>query len=188
MCAPLEAAGVRRLVAKVHVRDAAGKGKGRKQMGKKEAHYYMRTLDVDARVVSALRPRATLAKRLADAQQAKEKQGRADEWFAKAAEELGVDVDEEEFEAEVEAQGGGHRGRGKGRKEKEKAAGEMTRAEMGALRAELRELLGKRVNVGVSERYLTGGNVDVDALLRGQREGMMGGEFLGRVPELGFED
>lgn len=190
ICAPQEASGVRRLVAQVHARDAAAqKGQSALPVGKKEAHYFMRTLDVDSRIVGALRPRATLAKKLADSSMAKEKQGRSDEWFKTAAEELGVDVDEDEFEAEVEAQGGGKKGgKGKGRKERERKAGELTKAEMGALRAELRALLSRRVNVGVSERYLTGGHVDVQELLKAKEMGMMGGEFLGRVPELGLVD
>jgi len=190
ICAPQEAGGVRRLVAQVHARDAAAqKGQSALPIGKKEAHYFMRTLDVDSRIVNALRARATLAKKIADSSLAKEKQGRSDEWFRTAAEELGVDVDEEDFEAEVEAQGGGKKGgKGKGRKERERQAGELTKAEMGALRAELRGLLSRRVNVGVSERYLTGGHVDVQELLKAKEMGMMGGEFLGRVPELGLVD
>jgi len=188
VCAPQEAAGVRRLVAQVHARDAVAQ-KTPNAVGKKEAHYFMRTLDVDARVVAALKPRVVLAKKLADAGMAKEKQGRADEWYKAAAEELGVDMDEEEFEALTESQGGGKAGgKGKGRKEKEKVAGGLSKAEMGALRAELKGLLARRVNVGVSERYLTGGAVDVEGLLKQQRDGVLGGEFLGRVPSLGFDD
>jgi len=52
----------------------------------------------------------------------------------------------------------------------------MSRAEVGGLRAELRRELGRRVNVGVSERYLSAGGVDVEGLLEGGK-----GEFLGRV-------
>ena len=49
---------------------------------------------------------------------------------------------------------------------------------MGALKAQLREELSRRVNLGVSERYITGGRVDVAALLK-QRDTMTGGIFLG---------
>ncbi len=52
----------------------------------------------------------------------------------------------------------------------------MTKGEVGALRGELKGLLDQRVNVGVSERYLTAGGVDVDELLNGTR-----GEFLGKI-------
>lgn len=60
----------------------------------------------------------------------------------------------------------------------------MTKAEMQALRAELRTLLAQRINTGVSARYLTSGGIDVDALVAG--EGNM--QFLGRVEGLGFDD
>jgi ATP-dependent RNA helicase DDX24/MAK5 len=55
---------------------------------------------------------------------------------------------------------------------------------MGALKAQLREELSRRVNLGVSERYITGGRVDVAALLR---EGQQGGMFLGNTDGLGFD-
>ena len=51
---------------------------------------------------------------------------------------------------------------------------------MEAWRAELRGLLAQRVNVGVSERYLARGVVDVEALLRGE------GEFLGAARMIEF--
>ena len=53
---------------------------------------------------------------------------------------------------------------------------------MGALRAQLKELLAQRVNVGVSEKYLSAGGVDIDGLIRGDE-----GVFLGRVDSLNFE-
>jgi ATP-dependent RNA helicase DDX24/MAK5 len=45
-------------------------------------------------------------------------------------------------------------------------------------------LLAQRVNVGVSERYLTaGGTVDIDELLKGAK-----GDFLGKVDGIGLDD
>ncbi|OCK98491.1 DEAD-domain-containing protein [Cenococcum geophilum 1.58] len=172
LCAPEEVAGVRRLVAKVHVRSNAE--------DKKKGTYFMRSLDIDRRVVSRLKPRAVLAKQLADTTIAKEKKNHEDDWLRAAAEDLGVEYDSEEFEAEVT----GRRGRGNGRKKKEREARSMSKGEVQALRAELKELLSQRVNIGVSERYLTSGGVDVDALLKGQAKG----DFLGTVKGLGFED
>lgn len=128
--------------------------------------------------MSALKPRVSLAKRIADVGIAKEKKSSGDSFLRQAAEDLGVEYDSEE----MDQAGGGKRGRGGGRKKKERMDREVGRDEVKALRAELRGLLAKRVNVGVSERYLTGGGVDVDALLKGQR-----GEFLGGVAPLGFE-
>ncbi|KAF2641085.1 DEAD-domain-containing protein, partial [Massarina eburnea CBS 473.64] len=172
ICAPEEVNGVRRLVAKVHAR-ATNASKSKKTA------FYIRTLDIDRRIVSKLKPRATLSKKLSDATTAKEKKHTEDDWMRAAADELGVDYDSESFEKEAK----GKRGRGSGRKKKEKEASEMTKGEVQGLRAELKGLLTQRVNVGVSERYLTSGRLDVDALMNG--EGNM--EFLGDAGDLGFD-
>ncbi|TVY82828.1 ATP-dependent RNA helicase mak5 [Lachnellula suecica] len=172
LCAPEEVVGTRRLVAKVHAQNAIAGG------GTK-SKYYIRSLDLDRRVVARLKPRVTLAKKIADSALAKEKKGHDDDWVRNAAEELGVDYDSEEFEAA----GGARKGRGTGRKLKEKEARSLTKGELGALRGELRGLLAQRVNVGVSERYLTSGTVDINELLKGAK-----GEFLGQVEGIGMED
>ncbi|PBP21879.1 DEAD/DEAH box helicase [Diplocarpon rosae] len=171
MCAPEEVVGMRRLVAKVHAQNAVAGGGNKSK-------YYMRSLDIDRKVVSRLKPRVTLAKKIADSTLAKEKKGHDDEWVRTAAEELGVDYDSEEFEAA----GGMRKGRGTGRKLKEKEARSLTKGELGALKRELKSLLSQRVNVGVSERYLTAGTVDVNGLLRGAQ-----GNFLGQVDGIGME-
>ncbi|KXT09917.1 hypothetical protein AC579_7991 [Pseudocercospora musae] len=175
ICGPEEVAGVRRLVAKVHAQSAPPDGK---------QGYYIRTLDIDRRIVTRLKERLTLAKKLADATIAKEKSHKEVDTMRSWAEELGVDYDSEEF-AEQEK---GKRGRGSGRKKKEREARRLTRGELGALKAELKNLLAQRVNVGVSERYLTSGRVDIDELLRQQEEGAKTGEFLGTVDPLGLGD
>ncbi|KAF2650358.1 DEAD/DEAH box helicase [Lophiostoma macrostomum CBS 122681] len=172
ICAPEEVNGVRRLIAKVHART-------QQKHFKKTAHF-IRTLDIDRRIVSRLKPRSTLAKQLADAVIAKEKKHSEDDWLRAAAEDLGVDYDSETFEAEAK----GKKGRGAGRKKKEKEASATSKSELQAMRAELKSLLSQRVNTGVSARYLTSGGIDVDALLNG--EGNV--EFLGAVNALGFED
>lgn len=179
ICTPEEVGGVRRLVAKVHASSGEGDGGGGE----------IRTLDLDRRIVSRLKPRATLAKKLADTTIAKEKQNKEDDFMKAAAEELGVEYDSDTFEQEAAK---GRRGRGAGRKKKEKEAQGLSKAEIGSMKAELKGLLKQRVNVGVSERYLTSGNVDIDELLR-QQEGMgekvnQGREFLGSVHGLGLED
>jgi ATP-dependent RNA helicase DDX24/MAK5 len=172
ICAPEEVAGVRRLIAKVHARaDDAPKSK--------KTAYFIRTLDIDRRIVSRLKERATIAKQLADTVIAKEKKHSEDDVMRQAAEDLGIDYDSEEFEKEAK----GKRGRGSGRKKKEKEASEMTKGEQQALRAELRGLLSQRINTGVSARYLTSGGIDVEALMAG--EGNM--EFLGPMDGLGFD-
>ncbi|KAF3042639.1 ATP-dependent RNA helicase [Didymella heteroderae] len=175
ICAPEEVAGVRRLVAKVHAKAESAK----EQTNKKRA-YFIRTLDIDRRIVSRLKPRATLSKKLADTVIAKEKKNSTDDMFMQAAEDLGIDYDSEEFEKEAK----GKKGRGAGRKKKEKSASEMTKAEFAAIRHELKGLLAERINTGVSARYLTSGGIDVEALMKG--EGNTG--FLGAVDGLGFDD
>jgi ATP-dependent RNA helicase DDX24/MAK5 len=171
LCAPEEVVGTRRLVAKVHAKNAIVGGGNKSQ-------YYMRSLDLDRRVIARLKPRVMLAKKIADSVLAKEKKGYDDDWIKNAAEELGVDYNSEEFEAA----GGGRKGKGTGRKLKEKEARVMTKSELGGLRAELKRLLAQRVNVGVSERYLTAGTVDINELLKGVK-----GEFLGKVDGIGME-
>lgn len=167
ICAPEEVAGVRRLVARIHA-----------QTGSSASKYFIRSLDIDRRVVSRLKPRATLAKKIADVGQAKEKGHAEDKWLREAAEELGVDYDSEEMESM-----GGTKGRGTARRRKERQDREVGREDLGALKAELKALLAQRVNLGISERYLAGGVVDMDALLRGEKS-----DFLGAVNPLDMDD
>jgi ATP-dependent RNA helicase DDX24/MAK5 len=171
LCAPEEVVGMRRLVAKVHAQNAIAGG-GHK------SKYYMRSLDLDRKVVARLKPRVILSKKIADSGIAKEKKGHDDDWIKNAAEELGVDYDSEEFEAA----GGWRKGRGTGRKLKEKEARGLTKGELAELRGELRSLLSERVNVGVSERYLASGTVDINELLKGAK-----GDFLGKVDGIGMD-
>ncbi|KAH8649037.1 ATP-dependent RNA helicase MAK5 [Xylariales sp. PMI_506] len=163
LCAPEEVIPTRRLISKVH---AENKGVGK--------NFFVQTLDMDHKLASRVKPRVTLAKKIADSTLAKEKGTKEDDWLKNAAEELGVEYDSEELE-----KAGKWGGRGGGRKEKQKQAREVTKAELGVMRAELRELLSKRVNTGISEKYIATGLVDVDELLRGAK-----GDFLGRVEGL----
>ncbi|KAL9127557.1 MAG: hypothetical protein Q9217_003599 [Psora testacea] len=167
LCAPEELQGVRRLVAKVHARNASTVVENHKKV-------FLRTIELDRRIIARLKSRVTLSKRIADASLAKEKKGHEDNWLRTAAEDLGVDYDSDEFAAQQGIQKGG---RGKGRKSKEKELRELDKDQLGALRAQLREELKNRVNVGVSERYLTSGGIDVDELLDETEQG----HFLGRA-------
>ncbi|KAI1482222.1 ATP-dependent RNA helicase MAK5 [Daldinia eschscholtzii] len=164
LCAPEEVVPTRRLIAKVHSSTDRGSKK----------NFFVQTLDMDRKLVNRLKPRVTLAKKIADAGLAKEKGNKEDDWMRNAAEELGVEYDSDEIQ-----QVGKWGGRGGGRKEKQNQARALTKAELGAMRAELRELLSKRVNAGVSEKYIATGMVDMDELLRGAK-----GEFLGKVEGL----
>ncbi|KAK4506598.1 hypothetical protein PRZ48_000330 [Zasmidium cellare] len=172
ICGPGEVAKFRRLVAQVHAKSAMAK------LGKRG--YFVRTLNVDRKIVSRLKERAHLAKILADAPMAKEKQRKEDDELRRLADEADLVYDSDEFKKESL---GGKRGRGAGRKKKEQELGELTKKDLGAMRAQLKELLSKRVNTGVSEKYLASGRVDVNELLR-DREGGKTGEFLGTVDSL----
>jgi len=135
----------------------------------------MQTIELDGRIIARVKPRVVLSKKISDAALAKEKNNHEENWLKKAAEDLGVDYDSEEFAAGE----GSKKGRGQGRKKREKEAREMTKDEVGALRAELKGLLAQRINVGVSERYLTAGGMNIDELLNKEKRG----EFLGRVDD-----
>lgn len=169
ICAPEEVLGMRRLVAKVHARN------NDEEDGKK---FFMRTIELDRRIVARLKPRVNLSKKISDASLAKAKQRHNENWLRIAAEDLGVSYDSDEFDVSA----GGQKGRGQGRKKAENEARALSKGELGALKAELRQMLSQRVNVGVSERYLTAGGVDIDELLSGVKNN----EFLGRVDK-GFD-
>ncbi|KAE8356453.1 P-loop containing nucleoside triphosphate hydrolase protein [Aspergillus coremiiformis] len=166
ICSPDEMVGVVRLAAKVHANMANGK------------KLPLESLELDRRVVSRVKSRVTLAAKIVDSNIAKEKISAEDNWLRTAADDLGVEYDSEEFD---DASGRG-RGRGRGRQERERKAGSTSKAELAGMRGELKQLLSQRVNVGVSERYLTSGRVDIEALLRGEGND----SFLGQVDPLDF--
>lgn len=173
LCSPDEVQGVTRLIAKVHANH------GHKKMVNKARGLTLESLELDRRLIGRIRPRVTLSKKITESLLAKEKISAEDEWLRSAADDLGVDYDSEEFAEQGKSSG---RGRGGGRHKREKEASSLSKAELGALRAELKQLLQKRINVGVSETYLTSGKVDIEALLKG--EGNQ--QFLGQVDALGF--
>ncbi|KAG8629222.1 hypothetical protein KVT40_003087 [Elsinoe batatas] len=181
LCAPEEVGGVRRLVARVHANSAASANMTRAEAAEKG--FMIRSLDIDRRVVQRLRPRTELAKRIADVENAKEKKHSGDELFKRAAEDLGVEYDSEELDREAT----GKRGRGSGRRQKEREDREVGRDEVRGLKGQLKGLLAQRVNVGVSERYPTGGSIDIDALLKETDGEGKGGEFLGNVGGLDMD-
>ncbi|KAF4763396.1 hypothetical protein HAV15_001600 [Penicillium sp. str.  len=174
ICAPDEVVGVARLAGKIHAKKAK-KADGADGPSKKVP---LESLDIDRRVVSRLRPRMALAKRITDSTIAKEKVNTEDNWLRAAADDLGVEYDSDEFD---QSKGRG-RGRGGGRERRDKEASETSKSEMAGLRAELKQHLSQRVNIGVSEKYLTAGRIDIDALLRGEGNDA----FLGHLDPLTF--
>jgi ATP-dependent RNA helicase DDX24/MAK5 len=173
LCAPDEVAGVRRLVGKIHAHSSSTSSIS----SSKKTRHHIPSLDLDRRVIARLKPRVTLAKTIADSELAKEKHSSEDSWLRAAAEDLGVDYDSDEFEAAE----GTRKGRGTGKKRAAHEARSLSKVELRSLKAELKNLLGQRINTGVSERYLNSGLVDMDRLLA--REG---DTFLGLVNEMGL--
>ncbi|OQV10913.1 Helicase conserved domain-containing protein [Cladophialophora immunda] len=151
LCSPDEVAGVRRLIAEVHKGGEAPE-----------------TVQLEGRLMQSLDPHVSLAQKITEATQAKEKTSSKEDWLRSAAEELGVDYDSEEFESQGQR---GKRGRGGGRAKKEKDHAAISKDQLSQWRSELDALLKKRINLGVSERYLAGGRIDVEALLQGRMDG-----------------
>ncbi|RDA90852.1 hypothetical protein CP533_1543 [Ophiocordyceps camponoti-saundersi (nom. inval.)] len=148
LCSPDEVVPTRRLAAHVHAASADGK----------KAKHLIPLIPLDSTVAARLRPRVTLAKRIADAALAKNKSRSDDAWMRAAAEDLGVEMDDDDDDERSSS-----------------ADGTMSKAEVAALRAQLAAELGRRVNLGVSERYVAGGRVDVGALLRDRNGIFLGG-------------
>jgi ATP-dependent RNA helicase DDX24/MAK5 len=149
LCSPDEVNGVTRLIGQVH----SGKTP--------------ETIQTDRQLISRLQPRVKLSQKITDATIAKEKTSSQDEWLRTAAEELGQEYDSEEFAAELAK---GNRGRGGGKRKKQQEAADISKGELASMKSQLKDLLNKKVNLGVSERYLAGGRVDVDALIAANTE------------------
>ena len=152
LCSPDEVVPTSRLIAKVHGTEKAP------QMA-----------ETDREVIKRIRRRVELAQKIVEAEQAREKLSSKDDWLKNAADDLGVDYDSEQFKME-ESKNKRGRGGGKAKAMAEKA--ERGKEEVSKWKAELKGLLAKKVNMGVSERYLAGGQVDVDAILDGRSEGL----------------
>ena len=147
LCSPDEVAGVTKLVAQVH--QAAG-------------GHRLEPIYVERQLVARLLPRLTLSQKITGATLAKAKVGSQDGWLRTAAEEIGVDFDSDDFAA---AGAKNSRGRGSMKRQQQKLAGAVPKAEVSNWRSQLKDLLSKHINLGVNERYLTGGSADMNALL-----------------------
>ncbi|KAJ5665794.1 uncharacterized protein N7477_008242 [Penicillium maclennaniae] len=170
ICSPDEVVSVARLAAKIHAKRNKDDGP--------QKRLPLESLEIDRRVISRVRTRINLAQKITDANIAKEKVSSEDNWLRAAAEDLGVEYDSDNFD---ESEGKG-RGRGGGRQRRDRQNSEITKGELAGLRAELKSQLAERVNIGVSEKYLTAGRIDIEALLRGEGNNA----FLGNLDPLGF--
>lgn len=157
LCAAEEVNGVRKLIQKVHQFHKVKGGA-------------IKSFEVDRTIVSKLKGRIQLAKKISDAERDTQKSGKEDNWLRKAAEDFGVDFDSDDFGDS------GRRGdRSKGKSKKGREAHNMTKAEIASLKAQLRDELSQSINTGFSAKYLTSGGSDLaQMLIRGQ-----GGAFLG---------
>lgn len=156
LCSPDEVDGVTRLIGQVHSGNAP------------------EIIQIDRQLISRLQPRMKLAQKITEVTVAKEKTNSQDEWLRTAAEELGQEYDSEDFAAELAKS---NRGRGGGKRKKQQEAASLSKADLATMRSRLKDLLNRKVNLGISERYLAGGRVNVDAMLDSKGEDA----FLGPV-------
>lgn len=160
LCSPEEIAAVTRLIAQIHKTSV----RGNIDIGKIVDRMYL-----PPDLTRQLEGRISLAQKIAESTQATEKVHSEQNWLKNAAEELGVDYDSEEFE---EAGRRGRRGRGKGKERKQKKVAEQENkaSKLAEWRAKLKQDLQGRVDFGDGVRqrrkYLAGGSIDVDKLLR----------------------
>ncbi|ERT00251.1 hypothetical protein HMPREF1624_03622 [Sporothrix schenckii ATCC 58251] len=188
MCGPKEVTPTQRLVAKIHARDAAkseqtaaadGESTGSKSAKRaKKMSSFIRTVDIDRRIIAQLRDRIACAKKLADSMLAKEMQNKDDKALQELADGLDLDYDEV-FER---TSSGPKKWRSSSRKE-DLDAQILSKASVKAGARELKALLAKPINMGVSERYLAAGGVNMRELMRNGP-----GDFLGHVDYLGLDD
>lgn len=184
LCSPDENAPVRRLISTVHSKGPKHLNSSCSSPQKKKRKRGLQSFDVDRRIPARLKPRIELAAKIAKSEMGDERARSEDQFLRTAAEELGVDYDSEEF-AQQAKRGKGRgktrllvKGKGLDREETELSM----KADVRRWRAELRELLARRVNVGVSETYITRGMIDLNALLEINRDqSEQNGIFLGKV-------
>ncbi|KAL8803745.1 MAG: hypothetical protein Q9200_006084 [Gallowayella weberi] len=138
---------------------------GLKQLVKTLGEPGPQTLELDRGIVARLKARTTLAKNIAEAETTNRKSAHDDRWLKETAEILGVEFDPKDFADDSSA----------GVKKKKGKKNGMGKSEIAARKMELKKLLGKRVNVGVSERYLSASGMDVEVLLgKGDEGGFLG--------------
>lgn len=140
-CSPQEASGPLRKLRKL----VANNTKKRTRLN---AHNDVKLLPLEMDLVSQIKPRVTLASKLADAERSSSSTRKEDNWVHEAAEELGIDnlSDIDNFEDDfIKRQ----------RKRKENKA--LTKDELRSLRLELNDLLSKPIRKNSRRSYLTSG-------------------------------
>lgn len=167
ICSPDEVAGVTRLISKIHQPQSQTPTPKSKSRAKAKGH--IKPLYLPASLPSQLSSRITLAQKITDTTLSTTQAKGEDSWLRNAAAELGVDYSSDEFEENSKR---GRRGRGGGREQRKKEAVAVSaRGDVRGWREELKEeIRSRRVDFGDKEgvggRYLAGGAVDVERLLR----------------------
>ena len=172
LCSPDEVSAVTRLIAQVHHNDASDNNDAESSKRRTPQISFL-----PPTLTTRLLPRLTLAAKITTHTLSKSITSSSQSWLRTAAAALDVDYSSEDFAAE-EARTTRGRGKANARKRKEEAEN-VGLEEVGRWKEELKGLLRRRVNLGVSERYLAGmvgeGRVDIEALLEGEE----GDVFLG---------
>mmetsp|Transcript_5040 Transcript_5040/g.5595 ORF Transcript_5040/g.5595 Transcript_5040/m.5595 type:complete len:789 (-) Transcript_5040:5-2371(-) len=140
-CSPQEASGPLRKLRKL----VANNTKKRTRLN---VHNDVKLLPLEMDLVTQIKPRVTLASKLADAERSSSSTRKEDNWVHEAAEELGIDnlSDIDNFEDDfIKRQ----------RKRKENKA--LTKDELRSLRLELNDLLSKPIRKNSRRSYLTSG-------------------------------
>ena len=158
LCSPDEVSAVTRLIAQVHHNDTSNDETRRNTP---------QIATLPSTITTRLLPRVSLATKITTAALSKSTQNSSQSWLRTAAAALDVDYSSDEFAAE-EARTTRGRGKANARRRKETAE-QVGPEDVKRWKEELKGMLGRRVNLGVSERYLAGmvgeGRVDIEALL-----------------------
>ena len=159
LCSPDEVSAVTRLIAQVHHNDISDNNDTERKTPQ--------ITTLPPTITTRLLPRVSLAVKITTATLSKSTQNSSQSWLRTAAAALDVDYSSSDFAAE-EARTTRGRGKANARKRKETAE-QVGPEEVKRWKEELKGMLGRRVNLGVSERYLAGmvgeGRVDIEALL-----------------------
>lgn len=173
LCAPPETQPVQRLISKIHTTTTAA-----------TTSHPLRTLSINRTLLTRLKPRLTLSANIVSAQSSLSKASSETSWLRRAAADLDVEYDPADFADAVDYSSTSQsRGRKRATRETASATAGMDKRQIAAWKGELGALLRRRVNVGVSERYLSAGGLDLGSLLaeRDGNDGGLGDELLGMV-------
>lgn len=140
-CSPQEASGPLRKLRKLVANNS-------RKNSRLNVHSDVKLLPIEMDLVSQLKPRVTIASKLADAERSSTSTRKEDLWVHEAAEELGIEdmSDIDNFEDDFIK---------RDRKRKENKA--LTKDESRGLRLELKELLSKKIRNNNRKSYLTNG-------------------------------